>query len=88
MKFLTINIEKKDDFIAHINKVKVLMDQLAVIDKLVDDRNIILTVLMSLLESYNYLIMILESINMMEFIMNYIISRLMHEVIKTKENKF
>lgn len=81
-KFLIIRMEEDNVLIAHVNKVKTLTNQLIIIEKLIDDYDIILTLFLSLLKSYNYLIIALKSIKVKELILDYIMIRLVYKVIK------
>lgn len=75
-------MEEDNVLIAHVNKVKTLTNQLIIIEKLIDDYDIILTLFLSLLKSYNYLIIALKSIKVKELILDYIMIRLVYKVIK------
>lgn len=67
-----------DDFMAHINKIKGLANQLTIVDNLIDEYDIVMTLLVRLLKSYNYLIVALRSIK--KLTLYYIIVRLVNEV--------
>lgn len=67
-----------DDFMAHINKIKGLANQLTIVDNLIDEYDIVMTLLVCLLKSYNYLIVALRSIK--KLTLYYIIVRLVNEV--------
>lgn len=40
MKFLIMRMEGGDDFMAYVNKIKALVNQLVILNKLIDDCNI------------------------------------------------
>lgn len=47
--YLIIKIKEGDNLMAHVNEVNALANQLTIVNKLVDDYNIIMTLLLSLL---------------------------------------
>lgn len=47
--YLIIKIKEGDNLMAHVNEVNALANQLKIVNKLVDDYNIIMTLLLSLL---------------------------------------
>lgn len=55
-KLFTCNIQKDDDLLDHVNKVKALTNQLICLEVPVRDKNIIMTLFKSLQASYEYLI--------------------------------
>lgn len=61
MKFFTCKLEKSEDLIVHINKVKELTKNIPVKAKLFKDVYITMTLLISFLKSYNYFIVVLKS---------------------------
>ncbi|TPX55922.1 hypothetical protein PhCBS80983_g04920 [Powellomyces hirtus] len=60
-KFLTVVMEDGDGMLAHINKVKMMAHQLGVIEAKADSEDIVITLLYSLPESFELLIVSLES---------------------------
>lgn len=78
-------MEECEVLMTYVNLIKALAKQLAIINKPLEDGDIIMILLMTLLESYNHLIMELESNNLREVIMEYIKIRLINEM--TKKNK-
>ncbi len=86
-KFFTIKMEEEDDMLAHINKVKALADQLNGADVTISDGDIVMTLLESLPPSYEYLIVAMESRPISELTLDYVTSRLLHELSRRKENE-
>lgn len=64
----------------HINKVKVLINLLAIINKLLEVINVIMILFTNLQKSYNYLFIALKFIKIIELIMDYMITRLNYKV--------
>jgi hypothetical protein len=75
------------DWSQHINKVKILADQLEALDVLVTDGDIVMTILESLPSSFENLIVAMETKDMKELTLTYVTSRLMHEVTRKKEHQ-
>lgn len=71
----------------HVNKVKALADQLVCLNVPVRDENFVMTLLKNLPKLYKYLITALEMLPMKELTMDYIMTRLMHEMSKREENE-
>lgn len=65
---------------AYINKVKTLINQVAIIDKLIEDANTLMILLISLIKSYNYFMVALESMKIKEITIYHMISRLCNKV--------
>ena len=86
-KFFTIKMQEGDCMLEHINKVKSLADQLLCLDVPMHDEDIVMTLLDSLPPSYDHLIVALETRPMKELTVEFITSRLMHEVTKRKEKE-
>jgi hypothetical protein len=86
-KFFTIKMEEEDDMLAHINKVKALADQLNGADVTISDGDVVMTLLESLPPSYEYLIVAMESRPISELTLDYVTSRLLHELSRRKENE-
>lgn len=80
-------MQEDNDILNHINEVKAFADQVACLEVPVKDEDIVMTLLESLPASYEYLITVLEMIPMKEFTMEYVTTRLMHEVSKWKERE-
>ena len=86
-KFFTIKMQEADDMLDHINKVKSLVDQLTCLEVAIKDEDVVMTLLDSLPTSYEHLITSLETRPMKELTLEFVIARLMHEVIKRKEKE-
>lgn len=71
----------------HGKKVKAFADHLTVLEILMREENIVMTLLKSLSESYEGLITALETKLMKELTMKYVMTRLMYEMLKRKEKK-
>lgn len=79
--------EKNDDLLDHINKVKALADQLACLEVHVKNENVVTTLLKNFPSSYAYLITTLNMMPVIEMIMKYVTTCLMHEMSKKKERE-
>ena len=84
-KFFTIKMQEDDDMLDHINKVKSLADQLTCLEMAIKDEDVVMTLLDSLPISYERLITILQTRSMKELTLEFITTRLMHEVTKKNE---
>ena len=82
-----MKMEEEDDMLAYINKVKALADQLNGADVTISDRDIVMMLLESLPPSYEYLIVAMESSPIQELTLDYVTSRLLHELSRRKENE-
>jgi hypothetical protein len=80
-------LEEEDDMLEHINKVKALADQLNGADVTISNGVIVMTLLESLSPSYEYLIVAMESRPISELTLDYVTSRLLHELSRRKENE-
>jgi hypothetical protein len=83
-KFLTITMEEGDSMIAHINKVKTLAQQLEAIGEKLREEDIVTTLLYSLPETFESLIVALEA-RADDLTLEFITARLMHEELRRKE---
>jgi len=83
-RFFTTTMEEGDDVLAHINKVKTLAEQLDAVGAPVSEDDLVITLLGSLSESYQFLIMALES-RSDTLTWELVTSRLLHEDMKRKE---
>lgn len=63
-KIFTCTINEGDDLLHHINKVKLIEDQLMCLEEPVRNKNILTTLLESLTPSYEYLVTALETLLM------------------------
>ena len=84
-KFFTIKMEEGADLLEHINNIKALADQLACLDVPMKEEDIVMTLLDSLPPSFEHLITALETLTLADLKMEFVVSRLMHEVSKRKE---
>jgi hypothetical protein len=76
-------VDEGDDVLAHINKVKTLAEQLDAVGAPVSEDDLVITLLGSLSESYQFLITALESRSDM-LTWELVTSRLLHEDMKRK----
>ncbi|KAF1332328.1 Integrase catalytic core protein, partial [Globisporangium splendens] len=83
-RFFTAMMEEGDDVLAHINKVKTLAEQLDAVGAPVSEDDLVITLLGSLSESYQFLITALES-RSDTLTWELVTSRLLHEDMKRKE---
>lgn len=67
--------------------VKTLVDQLFCLEVHVRDEVIVMTLLKSLLTSYEYLIIAMETMLMKALMIDYVMACLMHKMSKHKEKK-
>ena len=86
-KFFTYKMDKGDDLLVHVNKVETLTYQLACLEVPVRDEDISITLLESLPTSYGYLIIAFETMEMKNFLMDYVTICLMHEISKCKKTQ-
>lgn len=86
-KFFTCKMEEGKDLMTHVNKVKALVHQLAIVDKPLEESDIVMILLMILSKSYNYVIVALESIKLKELTMDYVMTRLIYEITKKKKKE-
>ncbi|KAF1332521.1 reverse transcriptase, partial [Globisporangium splendens] len=83
-RFFTTMMEEGDDVLAHINKVKTLAEQLDAVGAPVSEDDLVITLLGSLSEPYQFLITALES-RSDTLRWELVTSRLLHEDMKRKE---
>ena len=83
-RFFTTMMEEGDDVLAHINKLKMLAEQLDAVGAPVSEDDLVITLLGSLSESYQFLITALES-RVDTLTWELMTSRLLHEDMKRKE---
>lgn len=86
-KFFTMKMQDGDDMLDHINKVKALADQLSCLDVPLRGEDVVMTLLQSLSDSYDYLIAALETRPIKELTLEYVKARLVNEVTKKKEKE-
>ncbi|POM65545.1 Copia proteinlike putative [Phytophthora palmivora] len=83
-RFFTTMMGEGDDVLEHINKVKTLAEQLDAVGAPVSEDDLVITLLASLSESYQFLITALES-RADSLTWELVTSRLLHEDLKRKE---
>ncbi|KAG3090480.1 hypothetical protein PI125_g17694 [Phytophthora idaei] len=83
-RFFTTMMEEGGDVLEHINKVKTLAEQLDAVGAPVSEDDLVITLLTSLSESYQFLITALES-RADSLSWELVTSRLLHEDMKRKE---
>src|SRR5450631_1333284 len=86
-KFFTIKMDEGVDILDHINKVKSLADQLTCLEVPMKEEDVVMTLLDSLPPSFDHLITALETRPFSELTLDFITTRLMHEVSKRKEKE-
>ena len=80
-------MQEGDDLLDHVNKVKVLADQLACLEVPVKDEDIVIILLESLPTSFEYLITTMKTMSMKKLGMDYVTTRLMYEMLKRKKKE-
>ena len=83
-RFFTTLMEDGDDVLSHINKLKTLAEQLEAVGAPVSEDDLVITLLGSLNDSYQFLITALES-RSDTLTWELVSSRLLHEEMKRKE---
>ncbi|GMG39212.1 unnamed protein product [Aspergillus oryzae] len=83
-RFFTTMMEEGDDVLEHINKIKTLAEQLDAVNAPVSEDDLVITLLASLSESYQFLITALES-RADSLTWELVTARLLHEDMKRKE---
>ncbi|KAF1318445.1 Integrase catalytic core protein, partial [Globisporangium splendens] len=83
-RFFTAMMEDGNDVLQHINKLKTLAEQLDAVGAPVSEEDLVITLLGSLSESYQFLITALES-RADTLTWGLVTARLMHEDMKRKE---
>ncbi|CEG41910.1 gag-pol polyprotein [Plasmopara halstedii] len=83
-RFFTTMMEEGDDILEHINKLKTIAEQLEAVGAPVSKNDLVITLLESLSETYQFLITALES-RADTLTWEVVTSRLLHEDIKRKE---
>jgi len=84
-RFFTIKMQEGDDMLVHINTVKSLADHLRSIEVNIMDENVYMVLLMSLPPSFDNLVTSLESMSSKDADLQFIVTRLLHEVSKRKK---
>ncbi|KAG6615844.1 gag-pol polyprotein [Phytophthora cinnamomi] len=83
-RFFTTMMAEGDDVLEHINKIKTLAEQLDAVGAPVSEDDLVITLLGSLSESYQFLITVLES-RADSLSWELVTARLLHEDMKRKE---
>jgi hypothetical protein len=78
-------MQEGDDMLVHINTVKALTDQLRSIEVNITDEDVYMVLLMNLLPSFDNLVTSLEFMSTKDVHLQFIITRLLHEVSKRKK---
>ncbi len=84
-RFFTIKMQEGNDMLAHINMVKALGDQLRSIDVNITNEDVYMVLLMNVPPSFDNLVTSLESMSTKDVDLQFIITRLLHNVSKRKE---
>ena len=85
-KLYSAKIAKGTDIIDHINYLKTLAEHLEAVDDAVLEKDLVIILISSLPEEYNYLITALETVAEEILTCNYIWDRLIHEFDKMKND--
>lgn len=85
-KFFTCKRPKVNDLLGHVNKIKVLKNQLTYLEVSVKNKDIVIILPKSFPASYEYLITALEKMSMKELTMDYVTPCLIYKMLKCKEN--
>ena len=86
-KIFTCNMQKNNNLLDHINKIKTLAYQLTYLEVSMRTENIVMILLEILLASFEYLITAMKTMPMKELTMDYVTAHLMHKMLKRKENE-
>ena len=77
-KLLTMKMNEGDALSTHINSIKTLSEQLAAVNASVSEEDLVMTLLMSLPESFEHFITALESVNESDLTYDYVIAKLLN----------
>ncbi|OWZ03129.1 Copia protein [Phytophthora megakarya] len=83
-RFFTTMMAEGDDVLEHINKIKTLAEQLGAVGAPVSEDDLVITLLSSLSETYQFLITALE-LRADSLTWELVTARLLHEDMKRKE---
>ena len=86
-KLYSAHLEKGRSMIDHINYIKTLSEHLEAVDDPVQEKDLVIILISSLPEEYNYLITALETIGEEKLTWEYVRDRLMHEADKMEKSK-
>ena len=80
-------MKKWQNITEHINHIKTLSEHLETIDNRIAEKNVVILLISSLLEEYNYLITALETIAEDQRTCDYVKDRFIHKNGKKKSRK-
>jgi len=83
-KNFTIKMQEGDDMLVHINMMKAFADRLRSTEVNIMDEDVYMVLLMNLLPSFDNLVTSLESMSTKDVDLQFIVTRLLHEVSKRK----
>ncbi len=78
-------MQEGKDLLDHIDKVKALEDQFASLKVPVEDENVVIDLLESLPTSYDYLITALETLNLKDLTIEFMMAKLLYKLSKRKK---
>eukprot|EP00111_Clytia_hemisphaerica_P023199 TCONS_00068237-protein len=84
-KLYSARMEKGQDMTEHINQIKTLGEHLEAIDNAIAEKDLVILLISSLPDDYNYLITALETIADDDLTWDYVRDRLIHESEKKSE---
>jgi hypothetical protein len=84
-RFFAIKMQEGNDMLVHINMVKALADQLHSIEVNIMNEDVDTVLLMSLPPSFDNLVTRLESMSTKDVNLQFIVTKLLHEMSKRKE---
>ena len=86
-KLYSARMEKGTNMVTHINYVKTLSEHLESVDDPIAEKDLVIILISSLPDEYNYLITALETIAEDKLTWNYVRDRLIHEFDKIQNGK-
>ena len=86
-KLYSAHLEKGRSMIDHLNYITTLSEHLEAVDDRVQEKDLVIILISSLPEEYNYLITPLETIGEEKLTWEYVRDRLMHEADKMEKSK-
>ena len=86
-KLYSARMEKGTNMVTHINYVKTLSEHLESVDDPIAEKDLVIILISSLPDEYNYLITALETIAEEKLTWNYVRDRLIHEFDKIQNGK-
>src|SRR5690349_8546248 len=85
-KLLTMKMSEGETLSTHINGIKTLTEQLAAVNASVSEEDFVMTLLMSLPESYEHFITALESVNESDLTYDYVVAKLLNYDLHLKQS--